>query len=440
MNKNTYESRNYLETVIDDEVNALIHKGSVYMFIFSSIATIVMIGFSYYGLVRNIILPTSACIFGIFYSLFLYLSSRNNHIRGRYKIYVVLPAVIFPFSMFLVSHFTTDYGTATYLNAPIVFVYFIGLILTGFLFDLKVSVFLGAIYSAEFYLSYLLGKERIELIAVPDPLMQQTLTSPHIYVIKAILILLGAILVGLIAVNSKRLLIKIMLKEKERDTIDRIFGQYVSPSVKIRITEGISETKGQRKEAAVLIADLRSFTSYVENHSLEIVINQLNEYFSRMIICIERNKGVVHDFVGDSIMAVFGGLIETNNPCDNALKACDEMIDKLQILNDEWNNAGMESFMIGVGMHYGEITMGAIGSDTRKEYKVIGDIVNTASRMESLTKEKGFTAICSKIFYENLSNENKKNGMLVGHTEIKGKKNAMIIYGYHNEENEKNYI
>jgi adenylate cyclase len=152
-----------------------------------------------------------------------------------------------------------------------------------------------------------------------------------------------------------------------------------------------------------------------------------------MINCIERNQGVVHDFVGDGIMSVYGGLIDTDNPCDKALKACLEMNEELKILNEKWTKAGMESFKIGVGLHYGEVTLGAIGSETRKEFAVIGDTVNTASKMESLTKDLKHIAVCSNKFYDQLTIKYKRHCTLIGDVEIKGKKNPVIIYACYNK-------
>ena len=397
--------------------------------ILASLAAIFMILISLVGIVNKLFLPIGSALFGFLYAWFLYIITKSRIKLRNIKILIVLPITVFPFSMFIVSHFINPYGVATYLNAPIVMLYFIGIILTGFMFDYKIPIILGVLYSIEFYITYIMGFDKINKISVPDSLMHQTLTAQHIYTIKAAIILFSGFLVGLLSKNSKRLIENILIKKKEKAIIDKLFGQYVSKEVKNKV---LSETKGkigERKKVALVFTDIRSFTSYTESVEADIVVRQLNEYFNEMIKSIQKNNGYIDKFIGDAIMAVFGGLNELQNPCDSALIAAQMMISELNRLNERWIKKGMHTFSIGIGLHYGEVLQGTIGSDERREFTVIGDVVNTASRLEKLSKKYRYRAIASERFVKKLFD----NSLLyekIGEVQIKGKKEKINIFGY----------
>jgi adenylate cyclase len=121
----------------------------------------------------------------------------------------------------------------------------------------------------------------------------------------------------------------------------------------------------------------------------EQVVEMLNEYMTEMVTVIEKYEGVVDKYVGDAIMAVWG-MEHAGHPdqdAERAVKACLEMREKLAELNERRAKRGDFPLKIGMGLNSGEVIVGNIGSQSRMEYTVIGDTVNTASRMESLTKE-----------------------------------------------------
>lgn len=143
---------------------------------------------------------------------------------------------------------------------------------------------------------------------------------------------------------------------------------------------------GQRKKVTVLMSDIRDFTPMTEASDPEEVVAMLNEYFSRMIDVIFRYEGTLDKFIGDAIMAVFGTPVAHADDPLRAVLAAVEMRRALRAFNDARLRSGKMPIEIGIGISNGEAVAGAIGSEERLEFTVIGDTVNTAARLEGLTK------------------------------------------------------
>jgi len=179
----------------------------------------------------------------------------------------------------------------------------------------------------------------------------------------------------------------------------------------------------------VLFSDIRSFTTFSEGKDPQQVVTQLNEYFDKMVGCIMENGGTVDKFIGDAIMAVFGGLLDLENPCESAVRAAEQMRFELALLNQKWVNEGLPTLENGIGLHYGEVLEGTIGSKDRKQFTVMGDTVNTAARLEGTTKRRDSKVIISASVFDRLTAELKKLFKSLGSTKVKGKTKAIAIYG-----------
>jgi adenylate cyclase len=175
----------------------------------------------------------------------------------------------------------------------------------------------------------------------------------------------------------------------EREKLKSVFSKFHSKAVVDKLMgEDKLRLGGEKLPVTVFFSDIRSFTSSSETMAPEEVVEMLNEYMTEMVAVIERFGGVVDKYVGDAIMAVWG-MPQPDPSVDatNALLACLEMRVKLDELNVRRAARGQPPLKIGMGLNSGEVIAGNIGSQSRMEYTVIGDTVNTASRMESLTKE-----------------------------------------------------
>jgi adenylate cyclase len=175
-------------------------------------------------------------------------------------------------------------------------------------------------------------------------------------------------------------------------------GRYFSPAVRETIVTQQVSFGGARVKAAVLFSDIRGFTTMSEKMSAEETVSFLRDYHERMVEVIYRNGGTVDKFIGDGIMVTFGTPQPAEDDAARAVKCALEMQAALAAMNQQ---SGMP-VSIGIGIDFGDVIAGNIGSASRLEYTVIGDTVNTASRIESATKDFGKSLLFSETVRDRL--------------------------------------
>lgn len=187
-------------------------------------------------------------------------------------------------------------------------------------------------------------------------------------------------------------LYEILAERKERARVRSHLERYVSKNVVKMLLENPQQLQG-RKTVTILFSDLRGFTTLTESADAEQLVKQLNEYLSKMVKCVFQNKGTLDKFIGDAVMAVWGNAETEGTEIDaqRAVQCALDMIEELRKLNQKWIAEGKNELKVGIGINHGQAIVGNMGSDDkayeRMEFTVIGDSVNTASRLEGLTKE-----------------------------------------------------
>jgi len=191
---------------------------------------------------------------------------------------------------------------------------------------------------------------------------------------------------------------------QERRLLKSAFGNSVSPIVMQEILSGkiTPELGGTRKFVAILFSDIRGFTTRSESMTPEAGIHLLNRYFECVVEQIHANGGAVINFMGDGIMAIFGEPKPLENPGADAFNAAKAMQAALATFNEQLKAEGITPIEIGVGVHAGEVVIGHMGSSNRNDYTAIGDAANVASRVEGLTKDVGYSIVCSKVIVDAL--------------------------------------
>jgi adenylate cyclase len=175
--------------------------------------------------------------------------------------------------------------------------------------------------------------------------------------------------------------------QKKERKIRNIFQLYVPAGVIDQVFENPeSMLIGDNALVSILFSDIRSFTTISENMRPEDLVDSLNRYFSVMVDTIDARGGIVDKYIGDAIMAVFGAPIRHEEDALQSVLAGLEMTEALEGFNEGQAKRGKPSFLIGVGINYGVVTVGNIGCDKKMNYTVIGDSVNLASRLEGATK------------------------------------------------------
>ena len=185
------------------------------------------------------------------------------------------------------------------------------------------------------------------------------------------------------------------------DALDRrrfrdSFARYLSRDVMAKVLSDAPSLRGEHREVSILFSDLRGFTTLSEQMEPERIAAHLNEYFDAMTTAIFAHRGMINDFVGDAVMAVFGAPIDDPEHAVNALQSALAMDRALEALNARWQAAGLPSLRMGIGIHTGSVFAGNVGGRDRMKYTVIGDPVNVASRVEGLNKELGTTVLITE--------------------------------------------
>jgi adenylate cyclase len=236
------------------------------------------------------------------------------------------------------------------------------------------------------------------IVAYIDP---NAVILPHIYQQILLLLLVSAVLAVAVR-RSQTLLRRQAAAERERANLAR----YFSPNVVDELAQ-LDNPLGtdRRQHAAVLFADIVGFSSFAERERPEAVIALLREHYERLATVVFDHGGTLDKYIGDALMATFGAPRPGPDDASRALAAGKAMIASLA----EWNTArraiGREPVQMGVGIDYGPVVLGNVGSERRLEFTVIGDTVNVAERLESLTRALGVDLVVSHRLVEAVRRE-----------------------------------
>ena len=214
----------------------------------------------------------------------------------------------------------------------------------------------------------------------------------------------------------------------ERDKVRDLLGKVVSPEIATQLLHSGVQLGGEEREVTILFSDLRDFTTMSEKMAPTEMLALLNRYLDRMSTIIEKHGGVIDKYIGDAIMALFGAPVTDPGAPGKAIAAAREMAQALDTLNRELVAEGRPVLAFGIGINTARVVAGNMGSKTRLNYTVIGDGVNLASRLESLTKDPAYA---TPIIVSDATLRAMKNpppARELGEVKVKGKTEAVKIF------------
>lgn len=216
-------------------------------------------------------------------------------------------------------------------------------------------------------------------------------------------------------------------RQTERQKADMM--RYLPEDLVVRLQNNTSASllSGQRGIGTVMFCDIRDFTNIAETLDPMKVTSILNDYFTEMNEIIFKHGGIVNKYIGDAIMVVFGLLDRESYQSDVSIRCAIEMFQRLNVLNILWKEEGRPEIRIGIGVHRGQLIHGNVGSVTRMEYTVIGDTVNTASRIAGLNRRLGEPLLFTSAVLENI-HEEIPGIIKLGDVDLKGKHKKVRVF------------
>jgi adenylate cyclase len=210
----------------------------------------------------------------------------------------------------------------------------------------------------------------------------------------------------------------------ERNRAISLFGQHVSPQVAERLLSQHVDVGPEIREVCVMFLDIRGFTAFSDGRSPGEVMDYLNSLFGFMVEIVNRHNGIINKFLGDGFMAIFGAPVEDGESPRHAVAAAMEIVKQVEEMNVR---SGGPPTRIGIGLHAGRAVTGNVGSAHRKEYTVIGDVVNLASRIEQLNKQFDSRVLASEPVYAAMTHNGVKAEPL-GPTAIRGSEAKINLF------------
>jgi adenylate cyclase len=305
-------------------------------------------------------------------------------------------------------------GPVEALGFVVPLTYFIFIILSTLRLDFWLSTFTGFVAAAELFYMAMFYHRAGSVDPAPDL---------YYHAVRSVMVLICGMLAGAVAVQLRRQFAASILAATARDRVTNLFGQHVSPQVVARLMAEGTGTGSDIRRVAVMFVDFRSFTAGARDRSPQEVVDRLDGAFAVLVDILDRHGGIVNKFLGDGFLALFGAPLEAQDAAHQAVAAAREMLEA----NERANKAASWPLRIGIGIHFGEVVAGNIGSPRRKEYTVIGDTVNFAARLEALNKDFNSQFLISQAVRDALG-EACGDAVSLGEVQVRGYDRPMTVW------------
>ncbi|MBK6484136.1 MAG: adenylate/guanylate cyclase domain-containing protein [Chitinophagales bacterium] len=298
------------------------------------------------------------------------------------------------FPTMIIGLFAAKMNPLVVFISPFILFYFLFIMHSILHLQFFSGIFTGVVAAAEYFL---LSNYVLHIIDIQhaDPLV----ISSTLIIIRTLIILLCGIAAAYIGTEIKHRVIDTYHTINEKNMIRHIFGQQVSHEI---VDDILKENQGlstKRLPLCVMFVDVRNFTPFAASKTPEEVLDFQNKLFANMIDAINKNHGIIHQIMGDGLMASFGAPVSHGNDCANAVRAGEEILGATEKLVKEKE---IPPTRLGVGIHYGTAVTGQIGTELRKQYSIVGNVVIIASRIEQLNKEYNSQFLVSRTVFEKL--------------------------------------
>lgn len=305
------------------------------------------------------------------------------------------------------------------LQSAAILIYSVFIVLSTLRLDARLSVFTGLVAAAEYLGLCVLFLGRGGDVSAGTPF-----ESIPFFLSKAAILLLSGAAAGFVSHQLRRRVGNAWRAQQERQRLLDAFGQQVSPAIVDELLKQGGNIASRRATVCVLFMDIRDFTPLVERKTPEDIVAFQNAVFGMAVDVVNRNHGIINQFLGDGLMATFGAPLTTGRDSANALAAARGLVAGVRALVDAGRIPAID---IGVGLHVGEAVSGNIGSAQRQQYSVTGNVVILASRIEQLNKTFGSRILVSGEVLA-AAREDAAAATALGPVNVKGREQPIELF------------
>ena len=294
-------------------------------------------------------------------------------------------------------------------HSPLVYLYFLFIILSTLRLNFRISLFIGVLAAAEF-------------LAV-----SQLMPHPETFgaIGKAMLLVLSGIGAAFVAGQIRRGVDRSLAAAEQSNKIVNLFGQQVSKEVVQEMMDRGGVVQTRMMNVCIMFVDIRNFTRYVSGKTPVEIVGYQNAFFRLIVDAVIRHQGIVNQFLGDGCMVTFGAPVALENPSRNAFEAALEI---RRLLREEIAKGAIPATDIGIGIHEGDAVTGNIGPEIRQQYSITGSVVILAARIEQLNKEYNSQILVSESVMQKIGASFAAATEFLGRVDLKGWSTAIGIY------------
>jgi adenylate cyclase len=306
------------------------------------------------------------------------------------------------------------------LHSPVVYIYFIFIILSTLRLNYKISFFTGMLSCVEFLLLSIYMIKKTEHANTIETVNGEYFVT----VAKSMVLFLNGIAAAFVARQIRLSINRSLKAAEEGNKIVNLFGQQVSKEIVDEMLSVGGQVKSKMMKVCVMFIDIRNFTNYVSDKSPAEIVNYQNSFFSIIVKAVAKHNGIINQFLGDGCMVTFGAPVILDNPSQYAVSAALEI--RAQLIK-EISKGNIPLTKIGIGIHTGDAVTGNIGTVERQQYSITGNVVILAARIEQLNKEFQSQILVSEEVKKTVNKPDTKFESL-GAIDLKGWHQPLNIY------------
>lgn len=348
--------------------------------------------------VRFAPVPVTLGVYALFTALRLVLAY-----RGVLRTWFLALSVVIDIAVLMITiwsfHLQYDQPPTLYLKAPTLLYVFIIIALRALRFDPRWVILAGVSGALGWLVLLLYALGRMSMSAVLTHSYVEYATSLKLLVgaevDKIVSILMVTAVLALVVVRARRLLVRSVADEAAAMELSRFFAPEIAETI-VDADEAIRPGVGVSREAAAMFIDLRGFTTLASTLEPKSLVALLGEYQAVVVPIIRRHRGSIITYLGDGIMVTFGATRASGSCAGDALAATEELIDALGSWAERRRGENLRGPAAGIGVAWGTVIYGAIGTEGRLEYAVIGDPVSRAAKLQALTKTMDARALVAE--------------------------------------------